>query len=350
MPDLPVAGHSVPIDENSSAGPDGTAVFILKLLRRNWFAMEFPPAEGRQLAVLLLELALRYGAGLLMTKTDVARALGVDHKMTALKYIKLAEQLGFIELKQSPFDKRLELIVISNLGRTVVYNDLLNIGLELRDEVHYRYGIAGAVVLNNGNIFELRVLDELLVQGTTVGRHFKLRADPKRAIRELSQTIAVAPGNLDARLSRARSYTSQRRFDEALKDIHSVLELDPTNAEARLHILLLDLTAGRLKPGLNAIRELGKSGRYSRIARHANRILAITTLDKSLEDLWPIIHRLERPLEVFGMRLNQHIKANQSLRVSKEFDLALTLSYDDDEREEIERLRDAFLDAGDDGP
>jgi hypothetical protein len=124
----------MPNDQQSSFNASqllDAARFALSFLDRPWFGELVPSGEGPALPRLLLEVYRHYRQGLLISKTDAARLMGVETKMTALRHIGRAKEMGLVTDAKA-LDQRVHLLIPTDKGLAVIEEDLARIARQLK--------------------------------------------------------------------------------------------------------------------------------------------------------------------------------------------------------------------------
>lgn len=109
------------------------AMFARDMLNRKWFDGLIEPLPDQNMMRLLLSVYFFDVTGNTLWKKIAWDTVGVADTKTARKYIVRAEEMGLIESRQSPNDKRIENLHATPRLVTLIESELLKLFDELRE-------------------------------------------------------------------------------------------------------------------------------------------------------------------------------------------------------------------------
>jgi tetratricopeptide (TPR) repeat protein len=239
-----------------SYSPPPAVEFCLNFLERDWFGAGLKGEESLTLARLLLTV---YGAqcqGLLISKKDAMRAIGAEHVSTTKRYADIALQLGILKLEKSAIDRRVELLVPTDVGIRMIEKELDTIAETIRwaaaefaNDWSKASELKGSISSHPLRLEELTlVADPFTPRPERHGQPRKTEeqdnvtkqmimqleqaqeARPRshaRWIAAYSETIRLMPSNVLALDARSEAYKFLGDYEKALADVNRMEELQP---------------------------------------------------------------------------------------------------------------------------
>lgn len=207
------------------------AHYFLAFQSYNWFAIE---SDGQPfLPRLLAGLYLSYRRGRLASKNQAKEFMNAVDGRTFQRYLQIAIEHKLVEVHQSIIDKRVDLLCPTDKLIDVVEAGLTRIADSARsiEQMLSRSQLPNITSKNMHDIeFSLWPERDLLKEKT------KERLTDSNMLTEeaawLSETIRLAPKNVDALLKRSLMYLFGNEYEKALSDAKQAIRLDKDNSTA----------------------------------------------------------------------------------------------------------------------
>lgn len=114
------------------------ALEALQVMKRRWFVQSIKPAPDRFMSLLLLSVYAHAMFKMPLGKKSAGLEIEAQDVKTGRKYINQAMQMGLIEVKKSPNDKRLDLLHPTDILTQIVEYELKEFADDLR---HFMFGL-----------------------------------------------------------------------------------------------------------------------------------------------------------------------------------------------------------------
>jgi len=219
-------------DQGSRREGMGTYM-ALAFLERKWFGGRVKGGKGATVARLLFTIYLQYTLGVLMSKKDAMRVIGVEHKATAKTYIDRLIELGAITIATSQLDRRIELLVPTSAGLEMIANEAVDIAMQVewakaRLDKKYSQATALRPDLDAEPRARRRGIVELdVVNAADRGGDITPSYTQELFVASFSETLRLMPGNHFALAERSMAYRKLKRYEEAFADIQKAIVLEP---------------------------------------------------------------------------------------------------------------------------
>jgi tetratricopeptide (TPR) repeat protein len=192
--------------------------YLAHTLTRVWFDGIFDRRSQPHMVRLLVGVFEAYSEGLLPTKMQIMKAMGVVDARTSQRYIGLAVDLNLLTVEPSTLDQRVELLCPTEKLLTLVRRELAKVADELQ---------LGAQALSA--TFDLEVQrDNPFYSFSPVAALQELYDSSwQHRVDRFSETIRLSPENLEALRRRAEAYAYLEAHDKALADYAEIIRVDP---------------------------------------------------------------------------------------------------------------------------
>jgi tetratricopeptide (TPR) repeat protein len=340
------------------------AAFACHVLGRTWFD-DLLGQDEQPVAKLLLGVFVCFESGVLPTKTQAMQFLNAVDARTSHRYIKIAEDKGLLVVRQSSYDRRVDLLcptdlLIEHVRREIaaLFADIANLQTAVtvvsthRIDADWRHVLAE----NPTNQF-LRSLGgaERLIADQKENEGDDFHESLAREIARYSETLRHAPHNKSALRRRAYEYNFTIQFDKALADCNAWIALDPSDPDA--YALRAEVQYGRdaysdSVADWNLAIERAPT-RTDLFVGRAESFLAMQNYDNAISDLTKAIET--QPLSTvaayphngasdlvfsFQLRANAYEAKGDLVKAIADLELADQITPDKQRKKKISDLRD----------
>ncbi len=189
----------------------------LAFMEREWFGGSVQSVALDPTIRLLLVIYLKYQAGHLLSRSDAAKIMRIDHKATAQRYIERIVSLGIVLSEQAHTDKRMQLLVPTEKGLRLLEDEARRLASELK--------LLGAEIKDGKK--ETGFLDAILPEteiqtppSRRQGHFFEFELDERlqSELKSLNATLQLVPRHRQALMRRARVNAELGHEGAALAD------------------------------------------------------------------------------------------------------------------------------------
>lgn len=221
--------------------------------RRRWFGLGHDAPNPEIVAALLFSLYRAYGNGILLSKKDAMKAMGVEHLATAQKYVTfVTTQMGAVRVERSNVDARIDLLILTpegirrveaELDQALVDHQWVQVNLEHNNT--RREELEPLVTPHEDGEFEFGEIASL-------GAH---PSDQGRLIQALSETLRHVPDHWIARMFLCKLLRFAGRYEEALERLREAHDTCSGERLADVYSMEADLSklSGKLDDALQSL-------------------------------------------------------------------------------------------------
>ena len=260
--------------EYSGTQLDLMSIGLRDFLDGDWLEDRQEDDEQRPMLRLLLAVYVAYRSGRSLTKREVADEMGVEHYITARKYIDRGCKEKLLRVGQARDDRRKDLVYPTARGLQVANAQLSQFANRIRELAHALLVEplpstgTPALARVEGDLTDnwvVEILDarRLDVLGTEQYDVWEKEGEPAvffepeikrpkaeldKQIGEFTETIRLTPDNAMAYISRGRCYFQLSEFGKAIDDWTNAIRLDwglalPYGLRGYAYLLLDDYVA-----------------------------------------------------------------------------------------------------------
>lgn len=217
-----------------SASVDPILEACLSFLVHDWFGAALKGTERLTLTALILTLAAEQGRGMLTSKKAAMRAIGAEHVSTLKRYTDLATQMGLVKIEKAKADRRVELLILTELGQKLVATELTKMQDLMQWAIHTKSkSLPPDTVPNAPDALSFPTAPRSSFLAEQIAA-IDFDAEPatfapqmkRRLIVVYTETLRVFPKHEAALRGRAETYSELGDFVAAIRDYTILVELD----------------------------------------------------------------------------------------------------------------------------
>jgi tetratricopeptide (TPR) repeat protein len=186
------------------------AVAAYDHLKRRRFPGWFEEREEPYLSGLLFGVYIAYGSGALLTKSQAMVYMGIVDPRTAQRYLRIAQDKGLVELRQSSLDQRVDLLLPTQKLLGLVEEELERV---VQDSKR---------ILEAQNTGSKEAIPMALAPADS-----SRPQEEKRSLAKYTEVISFFPDNAMAYCNRANAHWKSGEPEKALEDLTRSIELEP---------------------------------------------------------------------------------------------------------------------------
>ena len=271
--------------------------FLAALIRRKWFGGLFEQKDQGALVRLVLGIFLAYRNGVITTKTEVQSFLEAVDGRTSNRYVKILVEKGLLTIAPSEIDRRVDLLCPTEALLDTAETELALLTWEL-SRLPWRL-----------DEFEHSDADVQIIREwpSRIGYRPEFIGEPasdpdqpmrrtyaeggqfyEHMVMKFSETIRLAPQNINAYLRRSIAHCEAGNYDQAIADATAAIALRPlaeafgSRGEAYLKKADYDLALADMSEAIRLANSPFRTARYYH--SRAQVFLASGDLSRAIRD------------------------------------------------------------------